>query len=74
MKKFINILFKDEIKRFKGYTKHGKRAYVYFITSFSLFCISVCSNSIALIILLGINLLASTLTALHYIPDFEEDC
>lgn len=73
MKKLISILFEDEINRFHGYTKQGKRAYVYFAVSFVLFCVGVCAGALTTL-LTGLNLLAATLTALHFIPDFEEDC
>lgn len=72
MKHLLNILFEDEITRFKGYTKQGKRAYIYFGVSFVAFCLGVCMGAIPAL-LTGVNLFAATLTALHYIPDFEEE-
>lgn len=73
MKNFFSVFFSDEIAEYRSYNKAQRRAYIYFLTSFVLFWLGVCTTSILIILPLGFNLLASVLVAIHYIPDFNKD-
>lgn len=73
MKNFLSIFFSDEIAEYKSYSKPQRRAYIYFLVSFILFWFSVCTTAVIIIFPLALNLLASVLVAIHYIPDFDKD-
>lgn len=73
MKELINILFGEDIKKFKAYTRTQKAVCIYAIVSLLLLLLMSCGDSITVSLLALANLAYATFLCYKYIPDFNNE-
>ncbi len=55
MKKLVNILYGEEIKEFKAYTRKQKAVHIYVVVSLCLVFLFACSNSLLAVFLASVK-------------------
>lgn len=70
MKEFINVLYGEEIKEFKSYTRKQKAVYIYVLLGLVLVFLFACSNSIVAVLFALANLANATRLGYKHIPNF----
>ena len=73
MKELINVLYGEEIKEFKSYTRKQKEAHIYVIVSLLFVFLFACSNSIVAVLFAVANLANATRLGYKHIPNFGKD-
>ena len=73
MKELVNILYGDEIKEFKAYTRKQKAVHIYVIVSLLFVFLFACSNSIVAVLFAVANLANATRLGYKHIPNFGKD-
>ena len=73
MKELINVLYGEEIKEFKSYTRKQKSVHIYFVVSLCLVFLLACSNSIVALLFATANLANATRLGYKHIPNFGKD-
>lgn len=73
MKELINILFGEEIKEFKAYTRKQKAVHIYVIVSVVLFFLFACSNSVPAVLVSAVNMINALRLGYKHIPDFGKE-
>lgn len=70
MKELINVLYGEEIKEFKSYTRKQKAVYIYVLLALVLAFLFACSNSIVAVLFALANLANATRLGYKHIPNF----
>ena len=70
MKEFINVLYGEEIKEFKSYTRKQKAVYIYVLLALVLVFLFACSNSIVAVLFALANLANATRLGYKHIHNF----
>lgn len=70
MKEFINVLYGEEIKEFKSYTRKQKAVHIYFLLALVLVFLFACSNSLLAVFLAAANLANAVRLGYKHIPYF----
>ena len=70
MKELINVLYGEEIKEFKSYTRKQKTVYIYVLLALVLVFLFACSNSIVAVLFALANLANATRLGYKHIPNF----
>ena len=70
MKELINVLYGEEIKEFKSYTRKQKAVHIYVIVSLLFVFLFACSNSIVAVLFAVANLANATRLGYKHIPNF----
>lgn len=73
MKELVNILYGEEIKEFKAYTRKQKAVHIYFVVSLLFVFLFACSNSIVAVLFAVANLANATRLGYKHIPNFGKD-
>lgn len=73
MKELINILFGEEIKEFKAYTRKQKTVHIYVAVSLFLVFLFACSNSLIAALLSVANLGNAVRLGYKHIPNFGQE-
>lgn len=73
MKELINVLYGEEIKEFKSYTRKQKAVNIYVIVSLLFVFLFACSNSIVAVLFAVANLANATRLGYKHIPNFGKD-
>lgn len=73
MKELINVLYGEEIKEFKSYTRKQKEVHIYVIVSLLFVFLFACSNSIVAVLFAVANLANATRLGYKHIPNFGKD-
>ena len=70
MKELINVLYGEEIKEFKSYTRKQKAVHIYVLLALVLVFLFACSNSIVAVLFALANLANATRLGYKHIPNF----
>lgn len=73
MKELINVLYGEEIKDFKAYTRKQKAVHIYVVVSLCLVFLFACSNSIVAVLFAVANLANGTRLGYKHIPNFGKE-
>ena len=73
MKELVNILYGEEIKEFKSYTRKQKAVHIYVIVSLLFVFLFACSNSIVAVLFAVANLANATRLGYKHIPNFVKE-
>ena len=73
MKELINVLYGEEIKEFKSYTRKQKAVNIYVIVSLLFVFLFACSNSIVAVLFAVANLANATRLGYKHIPNFGKE-
>lgn len=73
MKELINVLYGEEIKDFKAYTRKQKAVHIYVVVSLCLVFLFACSNSIVAVLFAVANLANATRLGYKHIPNFGKE-
>ena len=73
MKELVNILYGEEIKEFKAYTRKQKAVHIYVIVSLLFVFLFACSNSIVAVLFAVANLANATRIGYKHIPNFGKE-
>ena len=73
MKEFINVLYGEEIKEFKSYTRKQQAVNIYVVLSLCLVFLFACSNSIIAALLSVANLGNAVRLGYKHIPNFGKE-
>ena len=73
MKELINVLYGEEIKEFKSYTRKQKEVHIYVIVSLLFVFLFACSNSIVAVLFAVANLANATRLGYKHIPNFGKE-
>ena len=73
MKELINVLYGEEIKDFKSYTRKQKAVHIYVIVSLLFVFLFACSNSIVAVLFAVANLANATRLGYKHIPNFVKE-
>lgn len=73
MKELINVLYGEEIKEFKSYTRKQKAVHIYVIVSLLFVFLFACSNSIVAVLFAVANLANATRLGYKRIPNFGKE-
>lgn len=73
MKELINVLYGEEIKEFKSYTRKQKAVHIYVIVSLLFVFLLACSNSIVALLFATANLANATRIGYKHIPNFGKE-
>ena len=73
MKEFIKLLYGEEIKEFKSYTRKQKAVHIYVVVSLCLVFLFACSNSLLAVFLASVNLANAVRLGYKHIPNFGHE-
>lgn len=73
MKELVNILYGEEIKEFKAYTRKQKSVHIYVVVSLCLVFLFACSNSLLSVFLAAANLANAVRLGYKNIPNFGQE-
>ena len=73
MKESIHVLYGEEIKEFKSYTRKQKAVNIYVVVSLCLVFLFACSNSLLAVLLAAANLANAVRLGYKHIPNFGQD-
>jgi len=73
MKELVNILYGEEIKEFKAYTRKQKAVHIYVVVSLFLVFLFACSNSLLAVFLATANLANAVRLGYKHIPNFGQE-
>ena len=73
MKELINVLYGEEIKEFKSYTRKQKAVHIYVIVSLLFVFLFACSNSIVAVLIAAANLANALRLGFRHIPNFGKE-
>lgn len=73
MKELVNVLYGEEIKEFKSYTRKQKAVYIYVMLSLVLVFLFACSDSILSVLVSAANLANAVRLGHKHIPDFGKE-
>ena len=73
MKELVNILYGEEIKEFKVYTRKQKAVHIYVVVSLFLVFLFACSNSLIAALLSVANLGNAVRLGYKHIPNFGQE-
>ncbi len=73
MKELVNVLYGEEIKEFKSYTRKQKAVYIYVMLSLVLVFLFACSDSILAVLVSAANLANAVRLGHKHIPDFGKE-
>ena len=73
MKELVNILYGEEIKEFKAYTRKQKAVHIYVVVSLFLVFLFACSNSLLAVFLAAANLANAVRLGYKHIPNFGKE-
>lgn len=73
MKELINVLYGEEIKEFKSYTRKQKAVHIYVIVSLLFVFLFACSNNIVAVLFAVANLANATRLGYKHIPNFGKE-
>lgn len=73
MKELINVLYGEEIKEFKSYTRKQKAVHIYVTVSLLFVFLFACSNSIVAVLFAVANLANATRIGYKHIPNFGKE-
>ena len=73
MKELINVLYGEEIKEFKSYTRKQKAVHIYVIVSLLFVFLFAFSNSIVAVLFAVANLANATRLGNKHIPNFGKE-
>ena len=73
MKELINVLYGEEIKEFKSYTRKQKAVHIYVIVSLLFVFLFACSNSIVAFLIATANLANAIRLGYKHIPNFGKE-
>ena len=73
MKELFNILYGEEIKEFKSYTRKQKAVHIYVVLSLVLAFLFACRNSIVAVLIAAANLANALRLGFRHIPNFGKE-